>query len=74
MIARLVLRDFWTAGKAPTMRQFAKAWIEATAAHTSPRPEGAYLVDLARGTAGDDWKNVRVAKAKRALDALARLV
>ncbi|MAG56571.1 MAG: hypothetical protein CMJ83_09800 [Planctomycetes bacterium] len=74
MIARLVLRDFWTAGTAPTMRQFAAAWIEATAAHTSPRPEGAYLVDLARGTAGDDWKEVRVAKASRALEVLAHLV
>ena len=74
MIARIVLRDFWIAGKAPTLRQFADEWIRATEAHTSPRPEGAYLADLARGTAGDDWKEVRIRRAKRALEALGRLV
>ena len=74
MIARLVLRDFWTEGVAPTMKQFAGAWLEATAAHTQPRPEGAYLVDLARGTAGEDWKQKRIDKAREALDWLARLI
>ena len=34
MIARLVLRNFWTAGRAPTLRQFARQWLRATAAHT----------------------------------------
>ncbi len=52
MIARLVLRDFWTAGTAPTMRQFALEWRRASAAHTRPRPEGAYLVDIWKGEAG----------------------
>lgn len=67
MIARLVLRDFWTSGKAPTMKQFAEAWLQATAEHTEPRPEGAYLVDLSRGTAGLDWKALRIRNAKEAL-------
>lgn len=74
MIARLVLRDFWTAGKAPTMKQFAVAWIEATRQHTQPRPEGAYLVDLARGTAGPEWKAQRVERAARALRTLESLI
>jgi hypothetical protein len=74
MIARLVLRDFWTAGQAPTLRQFAAAWLEATAAHTRPRPEGAYLVDLAKGEAGTGWKQVRVRRARRALAALRELI
>lgn len=74
MIARLVLRDFWTAGQAPTLRQFATAWLAATAAHEEPRPEGAYLLDMARGTAGPDWKRQRIERARRALAALQALV
>ncbi|MEO6597564.1 MAG: hypothetical protein ABIP94_22705 [Planctomycetota bacterium] len=74
MIARLVLRDFWTAGKVPTMRQFADAWQRATAAHTQPRPEGAYLVDIWKGEAGPGWKKVRVQNAKTALAMLHKLV
>lgn len=73
MITRLVLRDFWTAGQAPTLAQLAKAWLGATAAHTHPRPEGAYLVDLARGEAGTSWKNKRIDKAREALAILAKL-
>lgn len=67
MIARLVLRDFWTVGVAPTMQAFADAWVVATDAHTQPRPEGAYLVDRWKGTAGPDWKQVRADTAARAL-------
>ena len=73
MIARLVLRDFWTAGKARTLRQFADEWVRATRAHTRPRPEGAYLSDLWKGEAGPDWKQVRIRKAKEALAILENL-
>ena len=73
MISRLVLRDFWTEGTAPTMKQFAEEWVRATAAHTEPRPEGAYLVDLSRGDDGPGWKQVRIEKAKTALEILATL-
>jgi hypothetical protein len=66
MIARLVLREFWMAGKAPTMRQFADAWMDANAAHVRPRAEGAYLVDRFNGLAGSDWKQVRKQKAAEA--------
>ena len=74
MIARLTLRDFWTAGCAPTLAQFARGWLRATQAHTRPRPEGAYLVDLWRGEAGPNWKSVREQKAARALAVLNRQV
>jgi len=74
MIARLVLRDFWLAGKAPTMRQFADAWMDANAAHVRPRAEGAYLVDRFDGLAGSDWKQVRKQKATEALRQLEALV
>lgn len=67
MIARLVLRDFWTAGKAPTMKQFAVAWIAATEAHRRPRPEGAYLVDRWKGEAGPEWKSLRKQRASEAI-------
>lgn len=72
MIARLVLRDFWTAGKAPTLRQFADEWSRAQKAHTSPRPEGAYLVDRWKGEAGPDWKKTRARNAREALKLVAK--
>ena len=75
MIARLTLRDFWTAGVAPTMKQLAAAWIEATEEHArkGPRPEGAYLADLARGHGREGWKELRVEKAREALRRLGAL-
>lgn len=74
MIARLVLRDFWTAGRAPSLRAFADAWVRARAAHSEPRPEAAYLADLHRGEAGRDWKTVRHRKASVALEILAKSI
>lgn len=74
MIARLVLRDFWTAGTAPTMSQLADEWLTASAAHTQPRPEGAYLRDRWKGEAGPDWKAERTRRAALALGQLADLV
>lgn len=74
MIARLVLRDFWTAGTAPTLRQFADEWLVASAAHTEPRPEGAYLRDRWKGEAGPGWKAERTRRAALALRHLAELV
>ena len=74
MIARLVLRDFWTDGVAPTMRQFAEAWMKATAEHKEPRPEGAYLSDLHKGLGRKGWKALRVEKARKAITILDKLV
>ena len=72
MIARLVLRNFWTAGRAPTLRQFARQWLRATTAHTELRPEGACLLDRHGGTAGNDWKALRRKNAQTALAILAK--
>lgn len=74
MIARLVLRDFWTAGVVPTMREFANAWLRATQEHKQPRPEGAYLADMSRGVPREGWKELRVQKAARALAILREMV
>ena len=74
MIARLTLRDFWTADSAPALAQLARAWLRATEAHTRPRPEGAYRADLWRGEAGPGWKSIRKQKAARALAVLNRQV
>jgi hypothetical protein len=74
-IARMVLAKFWTAGRAPTVREFAKAWLRATQMHKRPNPEWAFLADRANKTAGRDWKKMRLAKARkvlRILDSIAR--
>ncbi len=74
MIARLVLRDAWLSGTAPSLGVFAAQWLLATAAHTTPRPEGAYLVDLSKGKVDAAWKDVRQRMAEQALATLDQLV
>ena len=69
-IARILARDFWTRGQAPTFRRFADAWLEASARHTRPNPEWAFLSDLANKSTGPDWKSLRNAKAKKVLKIL----
>jgi hypothetical protein len=73
-VARVVAMDFWTRGEAPTFETFAKAWTQAKAAQDSLlTPEYAYLTDLKHQRADGDWKAVRTAKAKSALETLARI-
>jgi len=73
-LARVLAMEFWTAGQAPTFREFAAAW---TAASDEPRQllsdEYAFLSDLKRGEAGPDWKFVREHRSKRFLTAIAEL-
>lgn len=69
-IARHVIRDFWTSGKAPTIKQFAKAWEKAVKDHDKPKPEWAFLTDLVNGMNEKDWKPYRVKQAKAALKIL----
>jgi hypothetical protein len=69
-IARILVREFWTRGKAPTFKEFAAAWLQAVQEHTAPNPEWAFLSDRTRGTAAKDWKNLR---AKKAASVLKRL-
>lgn len=72
-IARILLRDFWTRGKAPTLREFAAAWLRASSEHTEPNPEWAFLSDRARKTAGADWKKMRARKAAAVIRTLAKI-
>jgi len=66
-IARIVARNFWTKGEAPTFQQYASAWLQATLEHTRPNPEWAFLSDRANKTAGPDWKSLRAVKARKVL-------
>ena len=72
-IARILTREFWSNGKAPTFQEYAKAWLQAVEKHKSPNPEWAFLSDRARGTAGADWKNLREKKARKVLKVLKQI-
>ncbi len=73
MIARVVIRDFWTQGIAPTLKEYAKAWIAADKANTKYHPEAAYLSDLSDGNATPEWKKMRTARAKAAMNILSKI-
>jgi hypothetical protein len=68
-----VLRDCWTRGEAPTYAQFARLWLKARTGYDRPNREWAYLTDLANGTAGPDWKQLRDRKAAAAIAILAKI-
>ena len=73
-VARVVAMEFWTRGEVPTFEEFARSWTKAKAdEHRLLTPEYAYLTDLRHKRAGGDWKAVRKAKAKSALETLARI-
>lgn len=73
-IARIVARKLWGAGKAPTYRQFAAAWLQAVKDHTKPNPEWAFLSDRASKKDTVDWKHLRNEKASRTLKVLGQLL
>lgn len=74
-VARIVVMDFWTRGKAPTLAEFARAWTKANAnKQRLLTAEYAYLTDLQNKQARSDWKDQRKAKAKSALKTLARIL
>lgn len=73
-VARVLVMECWTRGEAPTLEEFARSWTSArTGQHRLLTPEYAYLTDLQHQRAGGDWKALRKAKAKSALETLARL-
>jgi len=72
-IARILAHEFWSAGRAPTFREFAAAWLRAVNEHTAPNPEWAFLSDRANQTAGSDWKKLRSRKAAAVLQKLGRI-
>ena len=72
-VARVLVMEFWMLGKAPRLADFARAWTNANR-DSLLTAEYAYLTDLQRKQAGTDWKKRRTAKAKSALQTLARIV
>ena len=72
-IARILARDFWSKGQAPTFKQYASAWLRAAKNHNRPNPEWAFLSDRARGTAPPNWKKLRTKKAATAIKTLNRI-
>jgi len=72
-VARILARDFWSRGCAPTLEEFASAWLHATRTSPRPRPEWAFLSDRASGTAGKNWKAARARVARRILPVLYRI-
>jgi hypothetical protein len=73
-VARVLAMEFWTRGDAPTFEEFARAWTKAkTEQHRLLTPEYAYLTDLRHQRADGDWKALRKAKAKSALETLTRI-
>ena len=73
-VARVLAIDFWTRGEAPTFEEFARSWTKAKAEQDRMlTPEYAYLTDLRHQRVGGNWKALRKAKAKSALETLARI-
>lgn len=74
-VARVLIMEFWTSGRAPTFREFARAWESAV---SEPRElltaEYAFLTDLRRGQAGPGWKRTRQHRAERALATIDHLL
>jgi hypothetical protein len=73
-VARVVAMEFWARGEAPTFEKFARSWTKAKAEeHRLLTPEYAYLTDLRQRRVDGDWKVLRKAKAKSALEMLAKI-
>jgi hypothetical protein len=69
-VARILAREFWSRSEAPTLEEYASAWLDAMRKHTRPNPEWAFLSDSADKTAGADWKTLRTRKAKKVTNIL----
>ena len=72
-IARILARELWASGKAPSFKEFAIAWRKARKMHRGPNPEWAFLSDKANKRAGANWKKLRTQKAKRVMAILDRI-
>jgi hypothetical protein len=73
-VARVLAIEFWTRGEAPTLEEFARSWTKAKAEqHRLLTPEYAYLTDRRHQRADGDWKALRKAMAKSALQMLERI-
>ena len=73
-IARILARDFWSSGKAPTFREYASAWTRASTEHLRPNPEWAFLSDRASKVTVRDWKKLRRQKAAKVMKLLDQIL
>jgi hypothetical protein len=69
-IARMLARDFWSRGKAPTFGEYASAWSDASREHLRPNPEWAFLSDRASKGAVQDWAKLGKQKASKVMKVL----
>jgi hypothetical protein len=72
-IARILAREFWSSGKAPTFQEYAAAWLVARKEHTKPNEEWAYLSDRAGKKDVAEWKKMRERKAKEVMRVLGKI-
>ena len=72
-IARIVAREFWSKGIAPTYQEYAQAWITAKENHKRPNPEWAFLSDRSDRKDIANWKQLRARKAQQVLKILNKL-
>lgn len=72
-IARILAREFWSKGVAPTYREYAEAWLDAKENYKKPNSEWAFLSDRADRKGIENWKAYRTEKAKAVLDILDNL-
>jgi hypothetical protein len=72
-IARILAREFWSSGKAPTFQEYAAAWLVARKEHTKPNEEWAYLSDRAGKKNVAEWKKMRERKAKEVMRVLGKI-
>jgi hypothetical protein len=72
-LARILAREFWRKGIAPTYAEFASAWLDVQASHTRPNPEWAFLSDRSDGKETANWRQLRNSKAKKVLSVLNQL-
>jgi hypothetical protein len=69
-IARILAREYWSKGVAPTFREYARGWLRADENHKRPNPEWAFLSDRTDGKDTSNWKQLRTMKARRVLSLL----
>ncbi len=62
-IARILAREFWSKGIAPTFQEYAQAWLEAARNHKRPNSEWSFLSDRTDGKDTSNWKQIREMKA-----------
>ena len=73
-IARMLLRQHWSTGVAPSFAEYAAAWLRAVEDHRSPNPEWDFLADRAQGKETSEWKALRAKKEAATLKLLYKIL